>query len=737
MLRNLDPHLAKPNDPVWRQMNLLLQSLGMELHVPIERSNVQRTLTHVSVDQTGTGSEGLLLWAMRAAQAARIRLAPVQLSLHEAKNLLADGFCLVAINLQERESSWWIFNSIGRSGIGAIEIHESIDATKLSPRQLKDIVTGNGKFGLFIAEPSLMNDATSVSEAVPVDEATHSGTGHSIDHHAHSHGAHPEHLSPLKRFMALLRKEKPDLYSIGVYSFISVVLGLATPLTVEILVNTIGFGRSFQPILVLSLVLLAVLVLSSAFKLLQMIVVEIMQRRFFVRLVGDLAYRLPNANRAALQGVHGPELVNRFFDIMTIQKSTASILLDGTTLVTQTIIGTLLLAFYHPYLLGFDVGLLLCMTLITYLLGRGGIQTAINESIVKYKVAHWLQDVIATPTAFKLHGGAELCADRTNRLTVEYLAARRKHYLVLIRQIIFALLLLPISMTALYALGGYLVISKQLTLGQLVAAELVIGVIVGAFAKSGKLFESFYDLMSAMDKVGHLLDLPVDPPIIAIDSGFGPVSIRVENLHAAETASRQPIDIGSFRAEPGDRLAIIGTVGAADSLVLPAIVGLTPVEHGFIEIGGLDSRDALRFSDGCLVGFAGPREFFAATIIENIRLARSGISDVDIRDALEIVELWEEILPLSEGLDTKMQTGGYPLCEDQLPRLLLARAIAGRPRALLIDWLLDSLPNDIRYRIWERLIDKSQPWTLLITTHDEQIIKTATNSYKIRGRTSH
>jgi len=371
------------------------------------------------------------------------------------------------------------------------------------------------------------------------------------------------------------------------------------------------------------------------------------------------------------------------------------------------------------------------MTLITYLLGRGGVSTAIQESMVKYSIAHWLQDVIACPTAFKLHGGSDMCMDRTNRMTVDYLAARRKHFLVLIRQVVFALLLLPLALTSLYALGGYLVINNQLTLGQLVAAELVVGVIVGAFAKSGKIIESFYDLMAATDKVGHLLDLPVDPPIVPIDIQSGPVSIRVEDLHVRDNAGQHSVEVGGFIAMAGDRIAIAGSVGAADSMILPAIAGLVQYENGFIEIGGLDARDAIRFSDSSLIGYSGSAEIFGGTIAENIRLGRSGIGDAELHDALELVELWDEILSLPNGLNTHLQTHGFPLCEDQLPRIVLARAIAAHPRALLIDWTLDALPSDLRYRIWDRLREKSQPWTLLITTHDEKIIQQADKEFRL------
>jgi len=713
----------------------------MELQVPIERSEIQRTLTNVSEDRQDSSSGWVVLWMMRAAKAARIRIAPISLNSKEAWNLVADGFRLVAVNVEKSPSPWWILESTAGQGLNTVRIDTGIQPERISRAQMDRLFRPDSDYIFMIAQPTLFNEGSATGASIEnggIDRADHNagnnhGHGGHDQHgggHGNGHGQHGEnHLSPQRRFMQLLRPERADLISILVFSFVSVVLGLATPLTVEVLVNTIGFGNNFQPIFVLAMILMGVLFLSAAFKLLQVFVVEILQRRFFVRLVGDLSYRLPQANRMQLQGVHGPELVNRFFDIMTIQKSTATLLLDGITIVMQTLIGTLLLAFYHPYLLGFDIVLLICMIVVTYFLGRGGVQTAINESLVKYSMAHWLQDVVAAPSAFKLHGGAEMSSDRSNRLAVQYLTTRRAHFTVLLRQMIFAMLLQIVALTTLFALGGYLVLIGQLTLGQLVASELIVAVIVGAFAKSGKLLETFFDLMAAMNKVGHLLDLSVDPPLVPMESQTGPVGVRVQDLAVMDPASRHTVQVGSFEVPAGGRLAIAGTLGAADSMLLPTVVGFIQPEHGFVEIDGLDSRDALRFCDGSLVGYAGAREIFAGSISDNLRLGRSGISDADLREALEIVSLWEELLPLPEGLELRLQTGGYPLSEDQIPRLMIARAIAGHPRVLLIDWCLDSLPAVIRYRIWDRLRDTTQPWTLMVTTHDERILAEAIQTF--------
>ncbi len=176
---------------------------------------------------------------------------------------------------------------------------------------------------------------------------------------------------------------------------------------------------------------------------------------------------------------------------MTIQKAAAVLLMDGLSIVLTTTIGLLLLAFYHPFLMGFAIVLVISMISITWVLGRGGVRTAIDESIVKYRIAHWMQDILAAPSAFKINGGENLAIERSNRLLTEYLEMRSYQFRVLIRQISFAIGLQVIASTALLGLGGYLVITRQLTLGQLVASELVVAVVVGAFAKLGKSLEKY------------------------------------------------------------------------------------------------------------------------------------------------------------------------------------------------------------------------------------------------------
>lgn len=515
-----------------------------------------------------------------------------------------------------------------------------------------------------------------------------------------SHG-HAEHPSPFRRFMRLLRLEANDIGTVVLFALVSGVLALATPLAVESLVNVVSWGTYLQPLIVLALILLASLGLSGVLKILQTVVVEIIQRRQFVRIVGDLAHRFPRAQRKHLASEFPRELANRVFDIMTIQKATAVLLLDGVSIALATGLGMMLLAFYHPFLLGFNIALLLTMISLTWVLGRGGIRTSIDESIAKYKIVHWLQDVIAYPGAFKINGGEDLAIETANGLAAEYLEARESQFRVVIRQVAFAIGLQVCASTALLGLGGWLVIGGQLTLGQLVASELVVTVVVGAFAKAGKSLEKFYDLMAGIDKVGHLLDIPVDARRGRLSLGEEAASLHWSSL--VLKSDTRSTSVAADRIDRGQCLAVTGNDLTGRRLFIEAVAGAVDPAAGVVSVEEMDATEAALAGRGRLTAIAADIEVFHGTISDNVELGRAGIGINRLREVLVAVGLWNTIHELPNGLSTKLQTGGYPLDSDQLARLMLARAIAARPKLLVIDRLLDQLPASERREIWHAI----------------------------------
>ena len=524
-------------------------------------------------------------------------------------------------------------------------------------------------------------------------------------------------LDPLTRFWKLLRPEWPDVWLVLVFAFVVGLLTLATPIAVEALVNTVAFGRLMQPVVVLALILLTFLGFSAAMRTLKTYVVEIIQRRLFARVAADVAYRLPRAEMEAAEGQYPPELVNRFFDIVTTQKVTASLLLDGTGLVLNTIVGMTVLAFYHPWLLGFDVVLLASMVFIIFILGRGAIGTAVKESKYKYAMASWLEDIARCPTTFRCDGGGELALERADRMIDAYLKARRSHFRILIRQIIFALGLQAVAATALLGLGGWLVITSELTLGQLVAAELIVAVIVGAFAKLGKHIEGFYDLMASVDKLGNLFDIPIERQDgMMYDVSSRPAEVEFKGVAFPLSNPRQAIQNLSFRVERRQSLAVFGPSGSGKSGLLDLLFGVRRPVDGCVLIDGFvpcDLRpDVLRKRVTLVRG----TEVFHGTIEENIHLHRPDVTSSQVRDALAAVGLLDEVEYLEGGIDCLLTGGGRPLTENQLRLLAIARAIVGKPSLLLIDGLLDCLPDRDFEKVVGFLTSGNRPWTVVVAT---------------------
>ncbi|MFV0443225.1 MAG: peptidase domain-containing ABC transporter [Planctomycetaceae bacterium] len=551
---------------------------------------------------------------------------------------------------------------------------------------------------------------------------------------------HAQHMTPLARAWALLRPEAGDMWIIFLFALVAGVLAMATPLAIEALVSTVTFGRMLQPIVVLSLMLMAFLAFQAAIKGLQTYVVEIIQRRLFARVAADLAYRMPRADFETLHGQPARELLNRFFDVVTVQKITAQLLLDGISIMLSTLIGMTVLGFYHPWLLGFDAVLIALIAFSIFVLGRGAIVSSIKESKCKYHMAAWLEDLAGSPIAFRFDGGAQFAFERANRLTFQYLTERRRHFRILMRQIVFALGLQAIASTVLLGLGGWLVIDGQLTLGQLVAAEVIVTIIVGSFAKLGKHMEGFYDLMASVDKLGHLFDIPMErhSGLLSL-SQPGPASLEVSDLQYTARSTGEALPSLSFSIPAGSTAVMLGSDERAHSLLFDILYGLRTPQRGYVLISGVDPRelrpDILRRA----VSLVRDIEIFEGTVAQNIHLERPDISPSAVREALKDVGLLEEVLALPRGLDTPLNMTGTPFSRSQQFKLMIVRAIVGRPSLLLIDAALDGLPDGDVQSLMSMLCQEDRPWTMLVATGRRAVAEFCAVTIKLpeRHRMSH
>lgn len=535
-------------------------------------------------------------------------------------------------------------------------------------------------------------------------------------------------MKPLRRLMSFLRPESGDVRTIIVFSIVIGLLSLTTPLAVEAMVNTIAFGRYLQPLVVLSLIVLVFLGFRAILNVLMTIIVEYIQRRIFVRAVEDLAYRLTRVPLATWKKYHGPELVNRFFDIVNVQKVTAKLLLESLMLLLQTVIGLSVLAFYHPFLLGYDIGLLTLMTVVLYFIGRGAIQTSTEESQLKYETAAWLQEIVRHPTTFKYNGGLGFAINRADELSAQYINNRQRHFRILIRQISFAMVMQVLAATVLLALGGYLVIVGQMTLGQLVAAELIVTVILGSFAKLGKDLESFYDLMASVDKLGKLFDLPIDPiDKLQLVRQPGAYSLSLVDMKLDSV----PTNSCNLTFDEGQSYAIHGSSELSRSKLIEAMVGQKKSSAGYILLNDFRVDTISSESLQEKISLIRDIEIFEGSVDENIRMGRPDIGSDEVNSVIDQVNLQKTISGLADGLVTTVSVSGYPLSQGEAIRLVLARALIAKPGILFVDGLLDRLSDGDTLDVLKCLNKFQSSTTIVVSTGRNAIAQWADQNLNI------
>jgi putative ABC transport system ATP-binding protein len=547
-----------------------------------------------------------------------------------------------------------------------------------------------------------------------------SGAAASRQEGAADHG--PTHgPGPWARLRALLRPDRGEILSVAAFAVAIGVLQLATPIAVQALVNFVAMGGAIPPVIVVAGMLLLGLLLAGVLSAMQVWIVEVLQRRLFVRMVADLAARLPRVRDDDPH--YGPELVNRFLEVATLQKLGATILLEGVALILSLFVGLTLLAFYHPWLLAFDVALVLCVMAIIFLPMRAAVRTAIDESKVKYETVAWLEEIARNPRTFKSAGAQQWIYERTDRLASDYVVKRKAHFRAIFGQTLGVLTLRALASTVLLVIGGLLVIRGELSLGQLVAAEIVVSLVVDATAKIDKNLEKFYAVMASTDKIGHLLDLPLEERSgehHEAPEGARGATLQIQGV-ATERAGRALFSGLDVQLPAGASLCIRGPAGAGKSTLVQMLWGLRRPSTGAIRIDGRDVREISTDTLRAAVSIATGDEFLSAAVRDNVRLGRSSVRDDDVRAALNSVGLFEEVAALPDGLETELDGEGHPLSESQSRRLLLARAIVSRPRLLVIDGLVDLLPRDARRKVTENLLDPQRGWTLVLVSDDPEL----------------
>lgn len=524
--------------------------------------------------------------------------------------------------------------------------------------------------------------------------------------------------TPIRRFWNLLSQYKPELRQIYAFAVFIGIVNLTLPLGIQAIINYIQTGEMTSSWVVLVCFVLVGIAITGTLQVLQLRIVENIQQDLFARSAFEFAFRIPKISFLQLDKIHAPELANRFFDTLTIQKGLPKVLIDFSLAAFQITFGLILLAIYSAYFVILGFALVFVLWLIFRITGPQGLKTSLKESKYKYQLAHWLEEIARVNRSFKINASAKFHLTRTDDIVVNYLSEREKHFQVLINQFKLFIGFKVFVAAGLLILGGYLVFQQQMNIGQFVAAEIIIILIINSVEKVLRIIDTIYDVLTALEKIGYVTDLKLDN-----ESGIGFVeedeafSIKALDINFGfPDEDKKIISDLSFEIPAKSKIVLTGKSGSGKTLLLQIIAGILPVQEGEMYINEVPFKNYHREKLYDNFGIAFPtNQIFEGTFLENITMGRK-VSNKKLSEVIKLLRLNDYFVHQPKGLDSFVDSGGRRLPRSVIQKLLIARIIVGQPKLLLMEDPLQFVEEIEKKRIIDYLMDKQRNWTLLVVS---------------------
>lgn len=528
-------------------------------------------------------------------------------------------------------------------------------------------------------------------------------------------------LTPWQRFLGLLKIEKKDILQISYYAIFEGIVALSLPLGIQAIINLLQGAQISASWIVLVILVTIGVAFSGVLKLMQIRIIETIQQRIFTRASIELSYRFPKIKMSELQNYYPPELANRFFDTLTIQKGISKVLIDVPSAFLQIVFALLLLSFYHAFFILFGALLLVLIYVVFKYTAKTGLETSLNESKNKYKVAHWLQEIARTIISFKLSGKTKHALEKSDALVNDYLNSRESHFKILIIQYIQMISFKVIITAGLLLMGGFLVLNQQMNIGQFVAAEIIILLVINSVEKLILGLESFYDVLTSIEKLGQVIDKPIENQNGTKIDKTTPFTIEVQDVSYKMNKENSVIlNNISLKVNPKDRILIQGESGSGKSSLIQLICGLIKPTAGNIFVNDL-ALTSIQINDyRANLGLSLSEETpFKGTIRENITFGDSSITDSEIYSIFTIVGLTDFLKNQPYGLDTYLKPEGKLIGYTIAKKIILARAIIKKPKLLILEDPLDQFEKNEAKTIIDFITKPQQEWSLIIVSSND------------------
>lgn len=528
----------------------------------------------------------------------------------------------------------------------------------------------------------------------------------------------------LKRLFQILRLDKKDISAIYIFAILSGLVQLAMPLGIQTIISFVMAGSVSTSIIILIFLVVLAVFLNGLLQVRQMQITEKVQQKIFVRYSFEFADRLPRLNIEKLDNYYLPELVNRYFDAVTLQKGIEKLLLEIPLAVIQITFGLVLLAFYHPVFIGFGAVLIFIVFLIIKYTSTKGFETSLKASDYKYSLAAWLEELARVIKSFKYSRGTDLHMQRADKILSGYLHSRTEHFRILLTQY-WSLVSFKILITAaMLIVGALLLVDQQINIGQFIAAEIVILTVIGSVEKLIMNLDKVYDVLTSVQKLNKVTEseTEVEGTALMSDTGKG-VSIDFHHVSFQYQDGIQALRGMDLHVAPGQKVCIMGESGAGKSTILRLLTGAFTNFDGSVLVDDVPIANynltSLRANTGILLS---QQDIFHGTLYENITMGNKSIQLKDITELAERCGLVNFIQSQPKGFDTELDPTGKRLPSKIRQDILLMRALLGKRRLLLLEEPFQHMETPYQQHIME-FLNADREATVLITTENPAIAK--------------
>lgn len=531
--------------------------------------------------------------------------------------------------------------------------------------------------------------------------------------------------NPVARIFNLVKLERKEISAIYFYAILGGLIQLSLPVGIQTIIGFIlGATLSTSLKILIVLVVLGVLV-GGLLQINQMKIIEKIQQRIFVRFSFQIADRIPRLDLKKADSYYLPELVNRFFDISSLQKSLSKLLLDIPGASIQILFGLVLLSFYHPLFILLSILLVAILTVILYYTGNRGLETSLQESRHKYGVAAWLEELARVIKSIKFSKGSQFHMQKADERVVAYLQNRTAHFKILLFQYRMLVLFKTLITAAMLVIGSFLLVNQQLNIGQFIAAEIVIITVINSVEKLINNLDSVYDVLTSVEKIGKITDKPIEfSGSLQMKEGTNGYEIEMTNVSFGYEEDKKIISNLSLKIEPGEKVCIMGSEGAGKSTLLKLLTGSYTEYEGNILVNKIPIKnyniDSLRSHTGV---YLSQQDIFEGSLEENITMGNENIDRTEVIGFFEKVGLINFLSSLKDGFDTELDPTGHRLPKNVVHKLLLVRALVNEPRLLLLEDPFTGIEETYRNQIQALLLDRNNPTTVIISTNDENFAR--------------